>query len=265
MNFYFTYTILKKVFLYFLKPKKSKCMLGTFDLIRIINMVVYFFITASLFYLASKKSNHVQLGNILIAYWIFDTLYNFFQNIAGTVPLNALPFQLCTLTMIMSAVAIRQKSEKLYQITIYTWISAIISILAPTRNGLMPFFDYHTVVFYVSHSIIPLMQIYMTRVFRFKLYRYSFFNVLIFLLLYSFSAWIINLFAGTNFAYISHPEQENVILSALGNGILYSAKLFLIAVIFLILDELIIKFIFRIKIHPYNIFLFRFFRENLKK
>ena len=240
-------------------------MLDTFDLFRIINMVVYFILTASLFYLASKRFNHVQLGNILIGYWIFDTVYNAFLTISGPVPVDALPYQLCTLTMIMSAVAIRQKNEKLYQITIYTWISAIISMLAPTKNGLMPFFDYHTVVFYVSHSIIPLMQIYMTRIFRFKLYRYSFFNVLVFLLLYSFSSWFINLFAGTNFAFISHPERENVILSALGSGILYSVKLFFIAAIVLICVELIIKFIFRIKIYPYNVFLFRFFSENHKQ
>jgi hypothetical integral membrane protein (TIGR02206 family) len=240
-------------------------MLGTFDLIRILNMVVYFLITASLFYLASKRVNHVQLGNILIGYWIFDTVYNAVLVISGPVPVDALPYQLCTLTMLMSAIAIRQKSEKLYQITIYTWISALVSMLTPTKNGLMPFFDYHTVVFYVSHGIIPLMQIYMTRVFRFKLYKYSFFNVLVFLLLYSFSAWIINLFAGTNFAFISHPEQENVILASLGSGFLYSVKLILIGVSVLLVDELIIKFVFRIKIHPYNIILFRFFSDNRKQ
>ena len=83
-------------------------------------MVVYFLITASLFYLASKRFNHVQLGNALIAYWIFDTVYNAFLTISGPVPVDALPYQLCTLTMIMSAIAIRQKNEKLYQITIYT-------------------------------------------------------------------------------------------------------------------------------------------------
>jgi len=132
-------------------------------------MVVYFLITASLFYLASKRVNNVQLGNILIGYWIFDTVYNAVLVISGPVPVDALPYQLCTLTMLMSAIAIRQKSEKLYQITIYTWISALVSMLTPTKNGLMPFFDYHTVVFYVSHGIIPLMQIYMTRVFMFKL------------------------------------------------------------------------------------------------
>lgn len=228
-------------------------------------MIVYFLLTASLFYFASKKYDHVRLGNILIGYWIFDTLYNAVLTISGPVPIDAVPYQLCTLTMLMSAVAIRQKSEKLYQITIYTWISAIISMLTPTKNGLMPFYDYHTVVFYVSHSIIPLMQIYMTREFKFKLYRYSFFNVLIFLLLYSFSAWIINLFAGTNFAFISHPEQENVILSALGSGFFYSMKLFCIAIVVLILDELIIKFVLQIKVHPYNIFLFRFFIGNQKQ
>jgi hypothetical integral membrane protein (TIGR02206 family) len=240
-------------------------MLETFDLTRLINMVVYFLITASLFYLLSKRYNHVQLGNILIAYWIFDTLYNCILSISGTVPIDALPYQLCTLTMIMSAVAIRQKSEKLYQITIYTWISALVSMFAPTRNGLMPFFDYHTVVFYVSHGIILLMQIYMTRVFRFKLYKYSFLNILIFLLLYSFSAWIINLFAGTNFAFISHPEHENVILASLGTGYIYSVKIFFIGVLVLFIDELIIKFVFRIQVHRYNVFLFRFFSGNHKQ
>ncbi len=138
-------------------------------------------------------------------------------------------------------------------------------MLTPTKNGLMPFFDYHTVVFYVSHGIIPLMQIYMTRVFRFKVYKYSFFNVLIFLILYSTSAWIINFFAGTNFSFITHPESENVILSSLGTGFLYSVKLFFLGVSILIVDEMIIKFIFRIKVYPYHVFLFRFFSTSLNK
>lgn len=240
-------------------------MLETFDLMRIVNVVVYFLLTAVLFYLASKRCNYVQLGNILIGYWIFDTLYNFFLHISGAIPVDALPYQLCTLTMLVSAIAIRQKSEKLYQITIYTWISALVSMIAPTSSGLMPLFDYHTVVFYVSHSIIPVMQIYMTREFKFKLYKYSILNVLIFLLLYASSAWIINLLAGTNFAFISSPEKENVIMSALGSGFMYSMKIFLIAVLVLIIDEVIIKYVFRISVHPYNVFLFRFFSKNHKK
>jgi uncharacterized membrane protein YwaF len=104
----------------------------------------------------------------------------------------------------------------------------------------------------------------MTRVFRFKLYKYSFFNVLLFMILYSFSAWIINLFAGTNFSYISHPEPENVIMASLGTGYLYSVKLVLLGIIILMIDELILKFVLRIKVHPYHIFLFRFFSDNQK-
>ena len=233
-------------------------MLETFEPARITNMVVYFLITAMLFYVASKRLDHVKLGNILIGYWIFDTIYNALLVISGPVPVDALPYQLCTITMIMSAIAIRQKSEKLYQITIYTWITALISMITPNRNGLMPLTDYHTMVYYISHGIIPLMQIYMTRIFRFSLYRYSLFNTLVFMLFYTFSAWIINYFTGTNFSFITHPEPENVILSALGTGYAYSVKLFLVGIMVLVIIELIIKYVFRIKVYPYNIPIFRF-------
>lgn len=239
-------------------------MLETFELARIVNMLVYFLLTVLLFYWAAKKFDHIKLGNILIAYWIFDTIYNAILVISGPIPFDALPYQLCTITMILSAIAIRQKSEKLYQITIYTWISALVSMVTPNKNGLMPLWDYHTVVYYMSHGVIPLMQIYMTRTFRFRLYKYSFVNTLTFMLLYSSTSWIINSITGTNFSFITRPEQENFILSSLGNGFTYSLKLFLIGVMVLITVELMIRYIFRIKFYPYHIFLFRFFSNRNK-
>jgi hypothetical integral membrane protein (TIGR02206 family) len=127
-----------------------------------------------------------------------------------------LPFQLCSVTFILSVVMLLTRSYALYEIVYFAGIGgALQALLTPAAiiSG-FPHFTYF--YFFIAHSAIVLAALYMTWVSGFRPSLKSVWRTMLYLNLYlPFVLWI-NAWTGGNYLFLSHKPAEPSLLDYLG-------------------------------------------------
>lgn len=127
----------------------------------------------------------------------------------------ALPLQLCSVTLLLSAIMLLARSYLLYEITFFAGIGGAAQALL-TPELFYPFPHFRFVHFFVAHAGIILACLYMTWVegfrptFRSVLKTMGFLNVLLVV------AFAVNAWTGGNYLFVSRKPENPSLIDFLG-------------------------------------------------
>ncbi|EFM09390.1 conserved hypothetical protein [Paenibacillus curdlanolyticus YK9] len=161
-----------------------------------------------------KASRAVALGIALLLALLETALYATYT-IHRQWSAAALPFQLCTITLWLSAIMLLTRSRRLYEILFYLGtLGALQAMLTPDLTETFPQFRYFH--FFLGHIGIIAASVYMTAVERFRPRLRSLPMAVLALHLFAIPGAIMNAVAGTNYMFLAWKPVGGSMLDWLG-------------------------------------------------
>ncbi|PMB03359.1 TIGR02206 family membrane protein [Fischerella thermalis CCMEE 5273] len=124
---------------------------------------------------------------------------------------HSLPLQLCSVTMLLSAVLLVTRSPRLFPFVYFCgWAGALQALLTPVLEFSYPHFRFFH--FFIAHGAILWMIVYMIRVEGFRVGFRSIVPVLLQLNLLALLVWVVNAVTGGNYLFVSRkPEYPSLL------------------------------------------------------
>ncbi|ASJ54534.1 ABC transporter permease [Brevibacillus formosus] len=135
-----------------------------------------------------------------------------------------LPLQLCSVTLLLSAVMLMTRSYGLYEITFFAGIGGAMQALL-TPELFYPFPHFRFVHFFVAHAGIVLACLYMTWVEGYRPTVRSIWKTMGFLNLLLLVALFVNQWTGGNYLFVSRKPDNPSLIDFLGPYPWYIASL----------------------------------------
>ncbi|MFE5318694.1 TIGR02206 family membrane protein [Paenibacillus sp. NPDC056579] len=128
---------------------------------------------------------------------------------------STLPLELCSITLMLSAIMLVTRSRLLYQLLFFAGIGGALQAMLTPSLG-YPFPHFRFLHFFIVHGAIILSALYMTWVEGCKPTWRSVGFAMIFLNVLAGIVWIINQKLGSNYMFLMHKPATASILDALG-------------------------------------------------
>ncbi len=183
--------------------------MGIFNGIHIKYLLISLVITVLFLVLAypfNKKKYAKFLGIIILlikAIDIFIRIYIEKTSVAGVqeTAVNALPFHLCNIAIILAGIYLLTENKYLYGI-IYSWMyGAFLVMLLPSNFTFIT--KTYPVLFFLTHTMIIVAVIYGRKYFRHRMNYKMLILSLFAYILASVNAYFVNINLGTNFFYLN--------------------------------------------------------------
>lgn len=135
--------------------------------------------------------------------------------LAGRWDAGSMPFQLCSLTLLLSAVLLITRSKRLYAIIFFLGsMGALQALLTPNLDETYPYFRYFH--FFLAHIGIISTAIYITVVERYRPHFKSLLSALLWLHVLALPALLTNVVSGhTNFMFLAGKPGTGSLLDIL--------------------------------------------------
>ncbi|GGG21103.1 YwaF family protein [Paenibacillus abyssi] len=128
---------------------------------------------------------------------------------------ESLPLQLCTVTLILSAVLLLYRNYRLYEFIYFAGIGgALQALFTPVLNVGFPHFWY--LYFFIGHGGIIVTAIYMTAVDGYRPGWMSILRTMVWLNVLLLIVYPINVWTGGNYLFVSRKPQTASLLDLLG-------------------------------------------------
>ncbi|MCR2803729.1 YwaF family protein [Paenibacillus soyae] len=149
--------------------------------------------------------------------------------IDGEWSAGSLPFQLCSLTLLLSAAALAFRWKRLYTIVFFLGtLGALQAMITPNLTQPFPHFRYFH--FFIAHIGIIATAVYLLAVERYRPTLRSAFGALAWLHVLAIPAAIVNIATGTtNFMFLARKPETASLLDALAPWPWYLLQLELVA------------------------------------
>lgn len=148
--------------------------------------------------------------------------------IGGGWDVYSLPFELCSITLWLSAVLLLTGNRKLYEVSFFLGtLGATQALLTPNLSATFPEFGYFH--FFIAHIAIVAANVYMTVVERLRPTFASVLRALAWLHVLAIPAALANLAFGTNFMYLARKPNTASLLDLLGPWPWYLLQLEVVA------------------------------------
>ncbi len=160
-------------------------------------ITIMFFALATLF---NKRKYGIFLGYFIIIVKIGDILIRVF--IEKYPPLEALPFHLCNVGILLSGIYLITKNKYIYTV-IFCWsYGAILTLIIPTTFNFTT--RMYILFFFLTHSMILLSVIYGKVYYKHKVTIKGYTLAIILFVLLALNARYWNNRLGTNFMYVNN-------------------------------------------------------------
>jgi len=126
----------------------------------------------------------------------------------------ALPFQLCTLMVWVSAYSVAARSQRAYEVSFFLGILGAMQALA-TPYLTVGFPDFRYFHFFLAHIAIIAASVFLTAVDGFRPTAKSVFKALLWLNAFAGAAGIVNAATGENFMFVARKPQTGSLLDVL--------------------------------------------------
>ena len=167
---------------------------------------------------------------------IVEVLYKVWNiSVAGKPLKENLSLHLCAVTIILCAITLINKNEKIFEVTFFWGLAGATQAIITPDLGLYGFPHYKFIHNFFSHSLIVAVVFYMIMVERLRPRKGAIKRIIIFTNIYMLFVGIINYLLGTNYLYISKKPDGTSLLNFLGPWPWYIVSLEIIAVILFIL------------------------------
>ncbi|CAM3689028.1 TIGR02206 family membrane protein [Cohnella lubricantis] len=134
--------------------------------------------------------------------------------IRGTWSVYSLPFELCSLTLWLSAALLLTGKRWLYEAAFFLGtLGTLQALLTPDLNDPFPSFYYFH--FFIGHIAILAASVFMTAVDRFRPTFRSMLRALVWLHALAIPAAVADIWAGTNFMFLAHKPRTASMLDLL--------------------------------------------------
>ncbi|WP_276352056.1 TIGR02206 family membrane protein [Cohnella caldifontis] len=154
--------------------------------------------------------------------------------------LFALPFQLCTITLWVSAAALLTGRKALYEISFFLGIlGAVQALLTPNLEQTFPQFRYFH--FFIAHAAIIASGLYVTAAAGFRPALGSAFRAWGWLNAFAAAAGIVNAATGENFMFLARKPDTPSLLDLLAPWPWYILELEAVALLLILLLWLIVR------------------------
>lgn len=196
--------------------------------------------------LRGKRSNRrFRLGMALLLV-LCEASLQLSYAIDGDWSAGSLPFQLCSLTLLLSAAALAFRWKQLYAIVFFLGtLGALQAMITPNLTQPFPHFRYFH--FFVAHIGIIASAVYLLAVERYRPTFRSALAALLWLHVLAIPAAIVNIVTGTtNFMFLARKPETASLLDALAPWPWYLLQLELVAVALLLILLGISKLAYRI-------------------
>lgn len=127
-----------------------------------------------------------------------------------------LPFQLCSMTFMLSIIMLISKNYAVYEFIYFAGLGGAAQALLTPAAILSDFPNFTYYYFFIAHGGIVLTCLYMTWVIGYRPRFKSIWKTMLILNLYMGFAVIINKLTGGNYLFISHKPAEASLLDYLG-------------------------------------------------
>lgn len=162
--------------------------------------------------LAGKITRYVLAGLLLLSEVCFQLWHVFTESWSAAF---TLPLQLCSVTLLFSAIMLISRRYGLYEITFFAGIGGAAQALL-TPELFYPFPHFRFLHFFLAHAGIVLACLYMTWVegyrptFRSVLKTMGFLNILLLIVL------VVNHWTGGNYLFVAHKPENASLIDYLG-------------------------------------------------
>ena len=161
------------------------------------------------------------------------SLYGWYQ-LSDNWGIHALPFQLCTMTLWISAAMLIMQHKVLYEIAFFLGIlGAMQALLTPNLSQTFPHFRYFH--FFVAHAAIIAASVYMTAVEGFRPRFASVAKAYVGLHILAVPAAVVNSLTGSNFMFLARKPSTPSLLDLLAPWPWYLLQLEVVVIVLLLL------------------------------
>lgn len=141
-----------------------------------------------------------------------------------------LPFQLCSISLLLCAIMLITKSRQVYEVVFFTGIGgALMAILTPELSYPFPHFRY--IHFFLAHAFILYACFYATWVMNYRPTLFSIAKTMLYLNLYLVFVFGVNDATGGNYMFVSHKPAQASLMDFLGEYPWYLLSLEGVAVV----------------------------------
>lgn len=151
------------------------------------------------------------LSLLILIIKILELYYRY--KIYGEKIQTLLPLHLCNITLIIAILTIFLKSKFLFQFLYFWGIGALFALIFPEVYTIN---DFPTYSFFITHFFIIFAFFYCIFFYNFKATKFGLFSAFLFLNLFIFCNYHINLKLATNYMYVNSLPNINVPLGILG-------------------------------------------------
>lgn len=157
----------------------------------------------------------------------------------------SLPFQLCTMTLWLSAAMLLTGSRKLYDIVFFLGIlGALQALLTPNLDYTFPYFRYFQ--FFIAHTAIIAASVYMTAAAGYRPTLRSALRAWGWLHVLAAAAGIVNAVTGENFMFLAHKPYTPSLLDLLAPWPWYLLQLEIVAILLILLQLGLVRLLDRL-------------------
>lgn len=147
---------------------------------------------------------------------------------------HALPFQLCSMMIWISAAALLLRSSRLYEIAFFLGVlGALQALLTPNLDYTFPYFRYFH--FFIAHAAIIGAGVYVTAVASFRPGFGAAFRAWGWLNVLALVAAVVNWLTGQNFMFLAHKPETASLLDLLAPWPWYILQLEIVALAMILL------------------------------
>lgn len=165
------------------------------------------FLIYLIFYFSKNKGAVAKnLGYLLIAFKIFETIYRIFVE---RYPLyDNLPLHMCNIAYIIACFYLITRKKVFFEILYHFAYAAIVVVIFP--SGFAYTTGFYIIIFMFTHVIEIMTVIYALRFFNANISKYSLIKSICFYLISIGLAYLINIKLNTNFFYINDYILSNL-------------------------------------------------------
>jgi len=177
--------------------------------------------------LRQPRANRIMRWSLIGVLFASEVSLQLWHVVNGTWGVQAWPLQLCSMTLLLSAVLLLSRGRRLYEICFFLGIlGALQALLTPNLDYTFPHFRY--VQFFLAHSAIIATSVFMTAVERYRPTAGSVVRAVLWLHVLAVPAYLANLWTGSNFMFLSRKPSTGSILDLLAPWPWYLLQLELI-------------------------------------
>ncbi|MHC0039119.1 YwaF family protein [Pseudoneobacillus sp. C159] len=143
----------------------------------------------------------------------------------------SLPLHLSSISLILSAVLLINKSYKLFEFTYFAGVGSALQAMLTPDISMYTFPHYRYTHFFISHGGIVVANLFMVFVEQYRPTWKSVCKAYVYLNIYAALIFVLNLMIGSNYMYISEKPINPSILDFLGPWPLYILPLEILAIV----------------------------------